>query len=84
MLSWSVRMGHLHTCGPSYLALHPLNHVSVCQYHVALPPPSPLSLDKGGVLEVNAENDPELFSMAKVGLGCLGVVTELTLKVIML
>lgn len=35
----------------------------------------------GGVLEVNAGNDPELFSMAKVGLGCLGVVTELTLKV---
>jgi hypothetical protein len=34
----------------------------------------------GGVLEVNAENDPELFSMARVGLGCLGVVTELTLK----
>jgi hypothetical protein len=33
------------------------------------------------VLEMNAENDPELFSMAKVGLGCLGVVTELTLKV---
>jgi hypothetical protein len=32
-------------------------------------------------LEVNAENDPELFSMAKVGLGCLGVVTEVTLKV---
>lgn len=30
---------------------------------------------------MNAENDPELFSMAKVGLGCLGVVTELTLKV---
>lgn len=32
------------------------------------------------MLEVNAENDPELFSMAKVGLGCLGVITELTLK----
>lgn len=35
----------------------------------------------GGVLELNAENDPELFKMARVGLGCLGVVTELTLKV---
>lgn len=35
----------------------------------------------GGVLEVNADNDPQLFKMARVGLGCLGVVTELTMQV---
>lgn len=44
-------------------------------------PPRMSVVSAGGVLEVNADNDPELFSMAKVGLGCLGVVTELTLKV---
>lgn len=36
----------------------------------------------GGVLELNAQNDPELFKMARVGLGCLGVVTELTLQAV--
>jgi FAD/FMN-containing dehydrogenase len=36
----------------------------------------------GGVLEVTPDNDPELFRLARVGLGCLGVVTELTLKVL--
>lgn len=36
----------------------------------------------GGVLELNAEDDPELFKMARVGLGCLGVVTELTLQAV--
>lgn len=36
----------------------------------------------GGTLELNAEDDPELFKMARVGLGCLGVVTELTLQAV--
>jgi L-galactono-1,4-lactone dehydrogenase len=36
----------------------------------------------GGILELNAEDDPELFKMARVGLGCLGVVTELTLQAV--
>lgn len=36
----------------------------------------------GGVIEVNADKDPELFKMARVGLGCLGVVTELTLQAV--
>lgn len=33
-----------------------------------------------GTLYLSAEENPELFKMAKVGLGCLGVVTELTLQ----
>ncbi len=33
-----------------------------------------------GPLELSAASDPELFKMARVGLGCLGVVTELTLQ----
>ena len=33
-----------------------------------------------GTLYLSAENDPDLFALAKVGLGCLGVVTEVTLQ----
>lgn len=33
-------------------------------------------------MELNDEKSPELFKMARVGLGCLGVVTELTLQVL--
>lgn len=33
-----------------------------------------------GTIEVSKDKDPELFHMARVGLGCLGVVTELTLQ----
>lgn len=35
-----------------------------------------------GVLELSADTDPELFAMARCGLGCLGVVTELTLQAV--
>lgn len=35
-----------------------------------------------GVLALSNEENPELFKFAKVGLGCLGVVTELTLRCI--
>jgi FAD-linked oxidoreductase len=34
----------------------------------------------GEILEVSAENDPQLFDAARVGLGALGVVTRLTLQ----
>uniref|UniRef100_A0A1D1ZQN5 FAD-binding PCMH-type domain-containing protein n=1 Tax=Auxenochlorella protothecoides TaxID=3075 RepID=A0A1D1ZQN5_AUXPR len=33
-----------------------------------------------GVLDITEESDPELFRLARVGLGCLGVVAELTLR----
>ncbi|KAL3159108.1 hypothetical protein ABBQ32_011105 [Trebouxia sp. C0010 RCD-2024] len=33
-----------------------------------------------GCLELSKEKDPELFRMARVGLGCLGVVAELTIQ----
>jgi hypothetical protein len=33
-----------------------------------------------GTLELSAEKDPELFRLARVGLGALGVVSELTLQ----
>lgn len=35
-----------------------------------------------GLLTLSKEMDPWIFKWAKVGLGCLGIVTELTLKVI--
>lgn len=35
-----------------------------------------------GVVHLSLEQDPDLFHLAKVGLGCLGVVTELTLQCI--
>jgi L-galactono-1,4-lactone dehydrogenase len=35
-----------------------------------------------GLITVSRESDPKLFSMIKVGLGSLGVVTEMTLKCI--
>ncbi|KAI8472331.1 MAG: hypothetical protein J3K34DRAFT_212053 [Monoraphidium minutum] len=35
-----------------------------------------------GVLELSAEKDPELFGLARVGLGLLGVVTEVTLQAV--
>lgn len=35
-----------------------------------------------GVMELSASESPELFSLARVGLGCLGVVTELTLQAV--
>jgi FAD-linked oxidoreductase len=34
----------------------------------------------GKIHELDAENEPELFSAARVNLGCLGVVTEITFK----
>ena len=34
----------------------------------------------GQVHELDAEHEPELFSAARVNLGCLGVVTEITFK----
>ena len=33
-----------------------------------------------GTLELSVENDPELFRMARVGLGALGIVTDVTLQ----
>eukprot|EP00775_Hariotina_reticulata_P014641 gene14641-14789_t len=36
----------------------------------------------GGVMELSEDKDPELFKMARVGLGCLGVITELTLQAV--
>lgn len=33
-----------------------------------------------GTMHLSAEEQPELFKLAKVGLGCLGVVTEVTLQ----
>jgi len=35
-----------------------------------------------GTLELSADNDPELFRLARVSLGMLGVVTELTLQAV--
>lgn len=35
-----------------------------------------------GVIELSETQDPELFGLAKVGLGALGIVSELTLKCI--
>ncbi|KAF8071296.1 hypothetical protein HT031_001379 [Scenedesmus sp. PABB004] len=35
-----------------------------------------------GVIELSAAREPELFALARVGLGCLGVVTELTLQAV--
>ena len=35
-----------------------------------------------GELELSNEKDPTLFKLARVGLGCLGIVTELTLSCI--
>lgn len=34
-----------------------------------------------GIIELSAEKDPTLFKLARVALGMLGVVTELTLQV---
>ncbi len=34
----------------------------------------------GKIHELDAENEPELFSAARVNLGCLGVVTEITFR----
>ena len=36
----------------------------------------------GGTLEVSRREDPELFEMARVGLGALGVVSEVTLQLV--
>eukprot|EP00879_Flechtneria_rotunda_P029033 GHRR01031288.1.p1 GENE.GHRR01031288.1~~GHRR01031288.1.p1 ORF type:complete len:573 (+),score=173.49 GHRR01031288.1:1186-2904(+) len=36
----------------------------------------------GGVLELSADRNAELFKLARVGLGCLGVVTEVTLQAV--
>ena len=33
-----------------------------------------------GTLRLSRDRDPELFKMARVGLGCLGVVAEVTLQ----
>ena len=33
-----------------------------------------------GTLRLTAQSDPELFRLARVGLGCLGVVAEATLR----
>ena len=33
-----------------------------------------------GTLELSAHDDPELFRMARVGLGALGIVTDVTLQ----
>jgi L-galactono-1,4-lactone dehydrogenase len=42
-----------------------------------------LATPLNGILTLSeADPDPALFHMAKVGLGSLGVVTELTVKVI--
>ena len=35
-----------------------------------------------GTLEVSRDEDPELFRMAKVGLGALGIVSEVTLQLV--
>lgn len=35
-----------------------------------------------GTLELSRDKDPELFSLAKVGLGCLGIVAEVTLQAV--
>nr|BAO94255.2 L-galactono-1,4-lactone dehydrogenase [Euglena gracilis] len=35
-----------------------------------------------GELELSEQHEPELFQMAKVGLGCLGIVSEMTLRCI--
>lgn len=35
---------------------------------------------EGGVHELDAEHEPEIFRAARVHLGCLGVVTEVTLR----
>lgn len=35
-----------------------------------------------GLISLSSESNPSLFAMAKVGLGSLGVVTELTLRCI--
>lgn len=36
----------------------------------------------GGTLEISRREDPELFEMARVGLGALGVVSEVTLQLV--
>jgi hypothetical protein len=36
-----------------------------------------------GTLTLSREDNPELFDMAKCGLGCLGIVAEVTLQVSM-
>jgi L-galactono-1,4-lactone dehydrogenase len=41
-----------------------------------------LAVPTGGILPLSEDNYPFLFHLAKVGLGSLGVVTELTLKCI--
>jgi L-galactono-1,4-lactone dehydrogenase len=35
-----------------------------------------------GTLELSRQKDPELFALAKVGLGCLGIVAEVTLQAV--
>ncbi len=35
-----------------------------------------------GTLEISREDDPELFRMTKVGLGALGIVSEVTLQLV--
>jgi L-galactono-1,4-lactone dehydrogenase len=35
-----------------------------------------------GTLELSRDKDPELFALAKVGLGCLGIVAEVTLQAV--
>ena len=37
---------------------------------------------RSGVLELSESQDPELFRLAKVGLGSLGIVSEVTLQCI--
>lgn len=39
-----------------------------------------VAIPTGGLLTLSESNNPQLFNMMKVGLGSLGVVTELTLK----
>ena len=36
----------------------------------------------GGTLDLSESSQPELFRLARVGLGALGVVTELTLQLV--
>lgn len=44
-------------------------------------PPAARAGAEQGVLDLSADKDPHLFKLARVGLGMLGVVTELTLQV---
>ncbi len=69
----------------------PVSFHRICCFSLAIPHPClPLSLTPACclcltipsfLLHCPQSQDPELFELAKVGLGCLGVVAEVTLQV---